>query len=247
MMTRRHVVAVVAVIGCSLSAAAQIGGLVQVSPSGQITPTNAVATIADVAQAVATAAAAAAEASVAASTASAVSNMLSDVNVIINGLEGVGYIRGYTIDFGVSGSEPNTNVTATIVDFVPNVSNDVTYTYSDVYTFFTESPAEFPVCRWSASAGRTNEWDVAESVAVDLVERLVGSTLYECYRNTVRVPVVSSTAFFRVFAEAVQSQVGAVLPVQNGVSPSGREPLTLSVTAGTNTISFVGGIRVVPD
>jgi hypothetical protein len=245
-MIRRFITAAV-VVGCALSAAAQVGELLQVRPSGAIVPSNAVATITQVAAAAAEAAGAAAEAAVAQATAATVSNMLSDVETVINGLEGVGYIRGYLVDFSVEGTEANTNVTAVIVDFVPAVSNDTTYVYSDVYTFFNEAPAEFPICRWSASAGRTNEWDVAESVSVILTERLVGGTLYECYRNRVRVPKANASAFFRVFGEAVQSQIGAFLPVQNGVSPAGREPLTITVTAGTNTISFVGGIRVVPD
>jgi len=242
-----RVITAAAVLGC-ISARAELGELLQVRPSGQIVPSNAVATITQVAAAAAEAAGAAAEAAVAQSTAATVSNMLSDVQTVINGLEGVGYVRGYLLDFGTAGTEPNTNVTATIVRFVPGVSNDASYVYSDVYTYFSESPAEFPVCRWSASVGRTNEWDEAVSVAIALVPLLVGSTYYEeVYRNTVRVPVAYSAAFFRVFAEAVASQTGAFLPVQNGVSPGGREPLTAAFVSGTNTISFVGGIRVVTD
>jgi hypothetical protein len=177
-----------------------------------------------------------------------VSNLLADVSTIINGLEGVGYVKGYLLDFGTAGTTANTNVTSTIVKFVPGVSNNATYVFCDVYTYFSESPAEFPVCRWSTSVGRTNQWDEAVSVSTQLVPLLVGSTYYEeVYRNTVRVPVASASAFFRVFAEAVASQTGAFLPVQNGISPGGREPLTGVFTAGTNTIHFVGGIRVQPN
>ena len=231
-----------------LCASAQIGELLQVRPSGEIVPTNAVATIQDVAAAAASARAAAVQADIAVSVATSVSNMLDDVQLIINGLEGVGYIQGFLLDFGTAGVEANTNVTATIVKFVPAVSNDATYVYSDVYTYFSEQPESFPVCRWTASIGQTNEWDEATSVAVTITDLLVGATYYEeIYRNTVRVPVSAASSFFRVFAEAVQSQVGAFLPVRNGISPGGREPLTATFTAGTNTISFVGGIRVQPE
>ena len=241
-IVRLAIVALLAVSPCF--AEVQIGELVQVRPSGQIVPSNAVATITGVAAAVAAAEGASTAAAVAAATGVTVSNMLVEVQTIINGLEGVGYVRGYLLDFGVGGVSDNTNVTATIVDFHPAVSNDGTYVYSDVYTYFTEAPAEFPVCRWTSSLGRTNAWETATSVSVELVEHLVGSTLYECYQNRVRVPVEYAAAFFRVFADAVQSQTGIFLPVRNGVSPNGQTPLTLRVTSGTNVISFVGGIRV---
>lgn len=246
----RSLITAAAILVCIpiLTARAQIGELLQVRPDGAIVPSNAVATIEGVAAAAAAAAAAASEAAVTQSTGAAVSNNLVAIQQIINGLEGIGYIRAYMLDFGVGGTEVNTNVTATIVDFVPALSNDATYVYSDVYTFFSESPAEFPVCMWQASLGRSNEWNVADSVAIALTDRLVGDVYYaEVYRNTVRVPVASASAFFRIFAEAVQSQIGAFLPVKNGISPGGKEPLTATFSVGTNTITYVGGIRVVPD
>lgn len=225
----------------------EYGELLQVKADNSISPTNIVATFSAVAQAAAQAKSAAVQADIATQTAGEVSNMLATVTTLINGLEGVGYVRGYLLDFGTAGVEENTNVTAIIVAFNPAVSNDATYVYSDVFTFFNEAPATFPVCRWTSSLGRTNEWNEAASVSVDIVEKLVGSTLYECYRNTVRVPVGYASAFFRVFAEAVQSQTGAFLPVQNGISPGRKMPLTATFTVGTNTISFVGGIRVQAD
>jgi hypothetical protein len=241
-IVRLSIVALLAVSPCL--AEVTIGELVQVRPSGEIVPSNAVATITGVAAAVAAAEGASTAAAVAEATGVTVSNMLVDVQSIINGLEGVGYIRGYLLDFGTGSISENTNVTATIVAFTPAVSNDATYTYSDIYTYFNESPAEFPVCRWVSSIGRTNAWETATSVSVVLTNKLVGTTLYECYRNRVRVPKTYSASFFRVFAEAVQSQTGIFLPVRNGVSPNGQTPLTLRVTSGTNVISFVGGIRV---
>ena len=244
-MIRIARLAIVALFAASTCIAeVQLGELVQVRPSGQIVPTNAVATITGVAAAAAAAEGAATAAAVAAETGVTVSNMLVDVQAIINGLEGVGYIRGYLLDFGTGSISENTNVTATIVAFTPAVSNDATYTYSDIFTYFNESPAEFPVCHWVSSLGRTNAWETATSVSVVLTNKLVGSTLYECYRNRVRVPKTYSASFFRVFAEAVQSRTGIFLPVSNGVSPNGQTPLTLRVTSGTNVISFVGGIRV---
>lgn len=241
----QRAVLLVLMAGCWLPVYGQIGTLLRVRPDGVISPTNAAATITAVGEAAASAAATATKAAIVQDTAMVLSNHLADVQTVINGLEGVGYIRGYMLDFGVSGAEPNTNVTATIVDFVPGVSNDLVHVYNDIYTFFTESPATFPVCLWTESLGKTNEWNVAASVAVTLTDRLVGDVYYaECYRNTVRVPIGNASAFFRVFAEAVQSQVGAFLPVRNGISPGGRVPLTAVFAAGTNTIEFVGGIRV---
>ena len=54
-----------------------------------------------------------------------VAALVDGVRTVVNGVEGVGYIRGYMLDFGVSGVEANTNTAATIVRYDHGVSNDV--------------------------------------------------------------------------------------------------------------------------
>lgn len=227
---------------------AKIGTLLSVRPDGTMCPTGVVATIRDVAQASADAAVTYAKAEVLEETASAASNMLQNVRMMINELEGIGYIRGFVMDFGAV-EEVNTNMTSTIVRFDPDVSRDDAYVYSDIYTYFSESPDGFPVCRWTSALGREAPiWEEAESVNITITDLVVGNTYYaEVYKNTVRVPIEYSAAFFRIFAEAKQSIVGAHLPVRNGVKPGNYEPLTATFIDGTNVWKIEGGIRVHPN
>lgn len=225
----------------SVAALAQDGELVLIK-GGRITPEGAAASIEQLSSNAVAAASAAAAGAAAAAAADEVAGIVGGVTDIVNSLEGVGFIRGFLLDYGVSESAPNTNATVNVVKFVPNVSNDVVYAYCDLYTYFSEEPASFPRSRWSTSLRADAEWNEAESVGVELTNVVVGGFDYECYRNTVRVPVAYSNAFFRIYAEATQGTVGAYLPVQQGVQPGSHEPLTGSWMIGTNRISVVGGI-----
>lgn len=220
---------------------ASADGLVLIQ-GGQIRPEGAAASIEQLSSNAVAAATTAAAAAAAEAAADEVSEMVGGVTAIVNSLEGVGMIRGFLLDYGVSESVPNTNATANIVKFVPNVSNDTVYAYCDLYTYFSEEPASFPRSRWSTSPRADAEWNEAESVSVVLTRVVVGGFDYECYLNTVRVPVAYSNAFFRIYAEATQGVVGAYLPVQQGVQPGSHEPLTGTWMIGTNQISVVGGI-----
>lgn len=212
---------------------------------GEVFPPLAVATMADISSNAVSALAAAQAAATVSNAAAEVQAMIDGVSSIVNSLEGVGYIRGHLIDFGVSDVQINTNATVTIIRFDASVSNDVAKTYSDVYVYFSEEPASLPVIRWTGSA-KTDPatWTELESVETALTTITVGATQYECYRIRVGVPIEQASSFFRVFAEATQSSIGAFLPVQNGIRVGGREPLTGEFNVGTNVYKFVGGIRV---
>jgi hypothetical protein len=223
-----------------------VAEFVIVTPGG-IIPDGAVATMADISSNIVVAVAAEAAAQAAAAAAAEVQVLVDDVTTLVNALEGVGYIRGYLLDFGVSGSEANTNVTASIIRYTHNVSNDVNYVYSDVFTYFSEEPASLPVVRWSSSPRHDAVWEELTSVAVSQTQIVVGATLYDCFRNTVRIPVAQASAFYRVFADAQQQQVGAFLPVRNGIRVGNETPLSVQWTEGTNTWRIVGGVFCVPN
>jgi len=211
---------------------------------GGIHPAGAVATLEDISQAAVQALVVAQSAMTVSNAAAEVHAMVDSVGEVINSVEGVGYIRGYVLDFGVSESEVNTNATANIIRYDHAVSNDVTSVYSDIYVYFSEEPAELPVLQWAGSPRVDATWQTLPSVATTLTTITVDSVQWECYRITVAMPLALSTAFFRVFATAQQQQVGAYLPVRNGVKVGTHEPLTAEVMCGTNTIKFVGGVRV---
>lgn len=211
---------------------------------GTIFPSNAVATVSDIASNAVQAVAVAQSALVVSNAAAEVEAMIDDVSAVINSVEGIGYIRGYMLDFGVSAAEVDTNQTANVIRFDHNISNDVASVYCDVYVYFSAEPATLPVLQLASSPRDDATWTTLESVATALTTITVDSTSYECYRITVAVPIALSSAFLRVFATAQSTTVGSYLPVRNGIKVGSYEPLTASVTCGTNTFTFVGGIRV---
>jgi len=211
---------------------------------GKIFPSNAVATVEDITAAAVQAVIVAQSAVTVSNAAAEVQAMVDSVGDVINSVEGIGYIRGYVLDFGVSAAEVNTNATANIIRYDNAVSNDATYAYSDVYVYFSEEPAELPVLRWAGSPRVDATWQTLPGVATVLTTITVDAVQWECYRITVAVPLSLSEAFFRVFATAQQQQVGAFLPVRNGIKVGNFDPLTAEVMCGTNTIKFVGGVRV---
>lgn len=211
---------------------------------GDIHPAGAVATLEDISQAAVQALVVAQSAATVSNAAAEVQAMVDSVGDVINSVEGVGYIRGYVLDFGVSAAEVNTNATANIVRYDHAVTTDETSAYSDIYVYFSEEPAELPVLQWAGSPRTDATWQTLPSVSTTLTTITVDAVQWECYKIRVAMPLALSSAFFRVFATAQQQQVGAFLPVRNGIKVGAFEPLTAEVMCGTNTIKFVGGIRV---
>lgn len=222
--------------------AGQIGELVKVSvPDGIISPTGFVASISSVAQIAAQAQALAAQAEAVALAAADASQAVIQVQEIVNGLEGIGYIRGYVESFG-AGISADTNMIATIIKFEP-AGTTATSSLWRTYTYYSENPGNFPVVHYTRSLGSTNAWDTATQVSVGLTNTIVGDTLYECYANTVEMPISFTNAFFRTFVDVTGAGTNQVyMPVNNGVSVNGEVPLTATFTAGTNSMRFIGGI-----
>jgi len=212
---------------------------------GTIYPTNVAAEVSDVAKAVAQAEAAAVQAEAVEAAAGMVSNAVAGITEIVNSLEGIGYIRGHIMSFGAGVEEVNTNAQATIVKLAP-AGSTATNSLWDIWTYFTEDPGVLPTIRFSDSVGRTNAWDEAAAVGDPVLDTvLVGATEYEAYKNRVSMPAEYGSAFFRTFADV--SGVGTnqvYLPVRNGIAVNGTVPLTATFIDGTNTYSFVGGVRV---
>ncbi len=211
---------------------------------GKLRPEMAVASMADIASNTVAAIVVMEAAQVQANTAAAVEAEIDVVWGVVNSLEGVGMIRGYMVDFGVSETLANTNVTATIVKYAHNVSNDVEFVYSDIWTYFNEAPATLPVVRWATSPRENAVWANLESVETELEWVTAAGVQYEAFRSRVKLPIAQEAAFYRVFAEAEQQQVGSYLPVRNGIKVGNHEPLTGEFVVGTNVIKFVGGVRV---
>ena len=211
---------------------------------GDIFPPNAVASVDQITAAAVQAVAAAQAAATASNAAAQVKTMVDGVADVINSVEGIGYIRGYTLDFGVSAEDISTNTTATIIRYDHAIATDGDNVLSDVYVYFTEEPATLPVLQWASSPRSDATWTTLESVSTALTMITIDAVQWECYKVRVSIPGAWSDAFFRVFATAQTSVVGAFLPVRNGIKVGAYEPLTAEMMCGTNVIKYVGGIRV---
>lgn len=238
----KRILLILAVIASMTGHAETIGELVKVSvPDGAISPTGFVATISSVAQIAAQAQAISAQADAMTQAAADASNAVDQVRVIVNGLEGIGYIRGYVESFG-AGITANTNTVATIVKFEAAGTTSTTSLWR-AYTYFTEDPGSFPVMHYTRSLGSTNAWDTATQVSVVLTNTIVNGTQYECYANTVAMPLAYTSAFFRTFADISGGGTNQTyMPVRNGVSVNGAPPLTMTFTSGTNVFRIIGGV-----
>lgn len=240
----RQIIAAAIIMSFRLATALELSGsVVTIDQDGRLN-TAAVATVTQLSSNAVTAAITAAKADAVAEAAARVDAMVDGVSAIINSVEGIGYIRGFVLNFGVSGIQANTNATATIIRYDHAVSNDVDFVYSDVYAYFSEEPATLPVVRWANAPRLDAVWQELTSVATELTTTTVEAVTYECYKITVAIPADRASAFFRVFAEAVQASVGSFLPVRNGIKVGTHEPLTAVFICGTNIVKYVGGVRV---
>jgi hypothetical protein len=209
---------------------------------GLLYPTNAAASVTDLANAVAQAQAAAAVAEATAAAASIISNEIAEITALENARNATGYIRGFVESFS-AGIEADTNMTASIVLFDRTVT--ATNVWVDLYTFFSSDPGVWPVVRSTESLLRTNAWDELATVSAEVVEVQVGEVLYEAYKNRVSMPLDASNAFFRVWADVQGGGTNQFyFPVRNGISVNGQTPLTAEFVIGTNTVKYVGGVRV---
>lgn len=222
----------------------QLGEIVAVMPDGTIYPSNSVASIQALAASAAGAQAAIAAAQANETAAGMVAAAVEDIAALERARNATGYIRLFAESFS-PGIEADTNLTASIVKFDQNVIISNGVAYHDIWTYFTSDPGSWPYVKSSDSVGRTNAWDSLSSVSVTLGEVLVGDTLYEAYRNRVGMPLATTSAFFRVCADIQGAGTNAVyLPVNNGIAVNGVLPLTATVVSGTNTMRWIGGVRV---
>lgn len=241
---RRASIIVLAASLCLPVAAQIVGQLVQVNPAtGDISPTGFVATVNSVSSIAAEAEALRAEADANDYAANVASQNVDQVQQIINGIEGIGYIRGYALSFG-SGIEADTNTTATIIRFEPAGTTSTTSLWR-AYTYFTQDPGSWPLVHYTDSLGRTDAWETAQQVSVSLTNIDLGGTNYECYANVVSMPLDAGSDFFRVFANVTGVGTNTTfMPVRNGISVNGVPGITLHLTSGTNSIHIIGGLHV---
>ena len=217
-----------------------LGTLLKVYPDGTVSPTNATPYFSEIAALAAQVQANLTEASIVMQLANIASNRADEIEAIISQREGIVYLRGGVESFEPAGIVHNTNIVASIIKFKHETtpSNIV----ASVYTYFTEDPGNNPYTRVTRNLANTNTWELAENEKVQEDQVLIGSTLYDCYRNDVFLPLSYSNANFRVFAD-VQG-VGTNQPLFNihgGLKMGEYTGMTVTIVDGTNTFKWVGG------
>lgn len=240
----RNLITALLIIPLAVMAGSPVDSEFVLVREGEIHPAGAVATVEDITANAVQAIAVAQSASIVSNAAAEVQTMVNSVADIINSVEGIGYIRGYALDFGVASLDDLTNTTATIIRYDHDVARDGTDMLCDVYVYFSEEPATLPVLQWAGSPRTDATWAQLQSVSTTLTQVTIDNIIWDAYKIRVKIPIALSEAFFRVFATAQQQQVGTFLPVRNGIKVGSYEPLTAEFTSGTNTFKFVGGVRV---
>ena len=125
--------------------------------------------------------------------------MVNSVADIINSVEGIGYIRGYALDFGVASLDDLTNTTATIIRYDHDVARDGTDMLCDVYVYFSEEPATLPVLQWAGSPRTDATWAQLQSVSTTLTQVTIDNIIWDAYKIRVKIPIALSEAFFQGF------------------------------------------------
>lgn len=243
---RKSIAIIIAVL--ALQCHAQRGSIMTVDSQGNITPSNIVGTIHQLADAVAAAEAAAVKVEVLREIEIQISNAVHQITLYVNSLESVGYINGYVLEFEGAISV-DTNAFASIVRFTPDtiVSDpDPDLFYCKINTYFSAVPATAPVIRYQTTLGRTNAWTMAtveQTFNEDVsVTNSSGVTVYETYAQIVSVPAAYRGAFFRVFGNIPGGAEATMLNVNNGISVNGRRGLTKVFSNGVDVIIFTGGV-----
>jgi len=242
MIKRVFVVQALACCVLTLTASAElrkIGDIVQVR-DGVIEPEGAVANITDVAQAAAIAQSAITQAAIIDQLYVMVSNKADEVEALVNSRESTGYLRGGVESFEPAGVVHNTNIVASIIRFDHiTTSSNVT---GSIYTYFSEDPGSYPYSRFSTNIRASNSWELVENQLTVEDQILIDTTLYDCYRTDVFMPLSYSNAAFRVFADVIGSGTNnPAFPIFGPLKVGEYTGITVTIIDGTNTYQWTNG------
>lgn len=223
---------------------------VMIDQHGNITPSNAVATVTEAA-ATATRLAAAEVAAVAYTNAEAqTAAAVDDLAAAIIGNSLVVYEDDFMYSLG-DAIAISTNCLCRIYRFDAKVSQVTTggvlCDRSWVYFGFTENIGSLnPVAQFKDSLSQELDWDEITCGTPEIQDYSFtsnGDSFEYCYKMSVDIPHTYSTAFLRVYTE-ITAQVGdgSVLNIVGGIAGG----LTGTVVFGNTSLEFIGGLAVEP-
>lgn len=228
----------------------EIGTVVIAGSDNSLVPSNAVATIRELASAVAEAEANKAEAAIIRADQQYLDERMDYLQDEYDKREGTVYIKGFVRMFE-GAVAVDTNATAQIMKFsrVTNFSGAQDgFVYYKFNTWFSVDIVEPPNLKYVRALGRTNSWETIETVygAWEDVEQIEDDeiVIYQTYAQIVEMPASYASAFFRVFADLLGSGEAVMFSVNNGVSVNNRPGLTKTFGEGADALCVIGGICV---
>lgn len=226
----------------------EVGTVLMTDSENHLFPSNAAATVAQLAQTVAQAEADRAEANAIRQNQEYLDGRLDYLQQEFDKREGIVYVKGFVRMFEGAVSV-STNATAQILKFsiVSGFSAARPgYIYCKFNTWFSDDIQEPPTLKYSSSLG--NEWQSVTTVYgawEDVTQVENGeAVVYQTYAQIAELPAEYGTAFFRVFADLLGGGESIMFNVNNGISVNNIPGMTCTFGTGTNAVAIVGGVFV---
>jgi hypothetical protein len=225
-----------------------VGTMLMVRPDMTLAPSNAAASVMQLADAAARTALNAERVNLVAEGVAGCEAKADAFEALLQAREGTMWIDAWNVLRIGEREVEQTDITAQIIRFQPRVQNDGTNFWNRVYTFFSEDPGYEPITRIGRSLRATNEWVQATVRSSYLTNITVGATAYEGVAVTeFATPGTWTSAFARVSSQVRGATTNQVyFPVNNGIQVKNEAPLTLVATWGTNSLRIVGGLVCIP-
>lgn len=235
-------------LSCSAVTMERLGDFLMWFPGGgnpYLWPSNAVASIEEVARVQAQAVANASAADMLQEAMLTCNGRISQVEDVIAAQEQTLYIDKYNVlRLGEQIQTEESDATLRAVRDQWNIGQDSTWQTNVVWGWCSVDPGFLPYVRLERNLSTTNEWNLG-TVTSQTVEHdiLIGDTLYDTlFRVEFITPVEWGSAFVRLEVNIRGAGTNTTFfTANNGFAVKGKKPVSFDLTVGTNRIQCVGG------
>lgn len=247
-MKRFLITVVIIATGCQGASLERLGDFLMWFPGGgnpYLSPSNAVASIEEVARLQAGVIANASAADLLQQAMVSVDGRIAQVEDVIAAQERTLYIDRYNVlRLGEQVQADESDAIMRVVKDDWAIGRGSTYQTNALWGWCSVDPGFMPYVRIEKNLSSTNEWDLG-IVTSQTTEHdvLIGETLYDTlYRVEFLTPIEWGAAFARLSVEVRGTSTNSTFFVaNNGFSVKGNKPVSFDLTVGTNRIQCVGG------
>ena len=247
-MKRFLITVVIIAAGCQGASLERLGDFLMWFPGGgnpYLSPSNAVASIEEVARVQAQAVANAAAADLLQEAMITCNGRISQVEDVISAQEQTLYIDKYNVlRLGEQIQTTESDATLLVVKDTWNLGRGETHQTNEVWVWCSVDPGFLPYVRLERELSTTNEWNLG-TVTSQTTEHdiLIGETLYDTlFRVEFLTPVEWGSAFVRGEVNVRGAGTNTTFfTANNGFAVKGKKPVSFDLTVGTNRIQCVGG------